>query len=209
MQRAGIVLMLCGEISGMGQECVGCRTWRKVVRLQGPESVSAGSECLEWHSLGRSRSQADKDKLTASIAQLTRPETGKCRQERSQIYPDILYTIEILYWENKHVIERTENWHFWPVTIVAEINICIISCSIVYFLGKIFWKKKSRSHKLFVNVKKNTLVTMDKCDILSSMLFKLVFNLSCPSNSRFASHQFTLNIFLHPSHFYPSDPSSR
>ena len=53
MQRAGIVLG--GEISGMGKECVGSRTWRKVeiarVRTLSaptrPESVSVGSECLE------------------------------------------------------------------------------------------------------------------------------------------------------------------
>ena len=66
MQRAGIVLG--GEISGMGKECVGSRTWRKVeiarVRTLSaptrPESVSVGSECLESDilSLGRSRSQA-------------------------------------------------------------------------------------------------------------------------------------------------------
>ena len=51
MQRAGIVLG--GEISGMGKECVGSRTWRKVeiarVRTLSarPESESVGAECLE------------------------------------------------------------------------------------------------------------------------------------------------------------------
>ena len=76
MQRAWIVL--CGEISGMGKECVGSRTWRKVERLQGsvhtrPESVSVDSECLKSDilSLYRPEADADKDELTASSQVVT------------------------------------------------------------------------------------------------------------------------------------------
>ena len=68
MQRAGIVLG--GEISGMGKECVGSRTWRKVeiarVRTLSaptrPESV--GAECLKSDILSLGRSQAAADTRT-------------------------------------------------------------------------------------------------------------------------------------------------
>lgn len=59
--------------------------------------------------------------------------------------------------------------------------------------------EKRVTNKQFVNVKKNILATIDekdKCDSLSSVLFRFVFTLSCPSNLNFASHQFTLNICI-------------
>ena len=59
--------------------------------------------------------------------------------------------------------------------------------------------EKRVTNKQFVNAKKNILATIDekdKCDSLSSVLFRFVFTLSCPSNLNFASHQFTLYICI-------------
>ena len=165
MQRAGIVL--CGEISGMGKECVGSRTWLAESRdCKGPYTLgsdSAGASLCrlgmswEWHPLYLSARAGVRLRLLTRTrwppavisSPAARPETGNCTRPGPEKSGHLIHNWDSLLGKQHVTFNNSENWNLWPVTVVAEINICIISCSTVYFQVK-YSEIEKKGHEQFV-----------------------------------------------------------